>query len=511
MTRRRHRIASICLLAVVAALAGGSNANAAFNVTEFPVPTSNGTPWGITLGSDGNLWFTEQNGDHVARITPGGTVTEFLTSTTGVNPNSITAGPDGNLWFTETEADAIGRVTPSGVVMEFPVPVTNARPDGITAGPDGRIWFTEHNRGRIGRITTAGTFLAAFKLPNLNNQPDQITAGPDGNLWVTQTGVSAIDRVTPTGTITEFPTGVLGSSPRGITPGSDGNLWFTDYGTNSVGRITTSGTITEFPVPTPDAGLDDIAPGPDGNLWFAETGTSQIGQVSTSGVTLSETPVPTAHSQPFGVWPGPDGNIWFTEQTGRIGRLALPHFNLLNVYYIPNRFFIPNIAKVAHRGDTVRWLMLAAGRRGVMDTTGLNLYGITPAGGPIATPIGGVVSYAFDWAGTFPYDDPFHTASQGKVSVPISVARAVGAQETASVNWAATAPPAGDVFDVQVEVPGSSRFVPWQTTTALGGGFGPTDALWAGPGSYRFRSRLADPGPVQHASGYSAAKAITLS
>jgi streptogramin lyase len=323
--------------------------------------------------------------------------------------------------------------------------------------------------------------------------------------------VSAIDRVTPTGTITEFPTGVLGSSPRGITPGSDGNLWFTDYGTNSVGRITTSGTITEFPVPTPDAGLDDIAPGPDGNLWFAETGTSQIGQVSTSGVTLSETPVPTAHSQPFGVWPGPDGNIWFTEQTGRIGRLALPHFNLLNVYYIPNRFFIPNIAKVAHRGDTVRWLMLAAGRRGVMDTTGLNLYGITPAGGPIATPIGGVVSYAFDWAGTFPYDDPFHTASQGKVSVPISVARAVGAQETASVNWAATAPPAGDVFDVQVEVPGSSRFVPWQTTTALGGGFGPTDALWAGPGSYRFRSRLADPGPVQHASGYSAAKAITLS
>ncbi|MDB5040312.1 MAG: hypothetical protein JWN27_1038, partial [Candidatus Eremiobacteraeota bacterium] len=27
-------------------------------------------PWGITSGPDGNLWFTESNGNTVARITP---------------------------------------------------------------------------------------------------------------------------------------------------------------------------------------------------------------------------------------------------------------------------------------------------------------------------------------------------------------------------------------------------------------------------------------------------------
>ena len=88
------------------------------------------------------------------------------------------------------------------------------------------------------------------------------------------------------------------------------------------------------------------------------------------------------------------------------------------------------------------WLVLAPGQRGIMDTTGLNLYGTSPAGGPVATAIGGTFSYSFDWAGTFPYDDPFHTAARGRVSVPIVVTHAVGAVETAAVTWASADPPA---------------------------------------------------------------------
>ena len=29
------------------------------SITEFPVPTANSEPYGITAGPDGNLWFTE--------------------------------------------------------------------------------------------------------------------------------------------------------------------------------------------------------------------------------------------------------------------------------------------------------------------------------------------------------------------------------------------------------------------------------------------------------------------
>jgi len=40
------------------------------DITEFPIPTANSYPWGITAGPDSNLWFTEYDGGQIGRITP---------------------------------------------------------------------------------------------------------------------------------------------------------------------------------------------------------------------------------------------------------------------------------------------------------------------------------------------------------------------------------------------------------------------------------------------------------
>jgi streptogramin lyase len=37
-------------------------------ITEYPIPTSQSDLWGITAGPDGNLWFTEGNGNKIGRI-----------------------------------------------------------------------------------------------------------------------------------------------------------------------------------------------------------------------------------------------------------------------------------------------------------------------------------------------------------------------------------------------------------------------------------------------------------
>jgi streptogramin lyase len=37
-------------------------------------------------------------------------------------PRGMTAGPDGTLWFTEEQGDRIGRITTSGQVRYFPLP-----------------------------------------------------------------------------------------------------------------------------------------------------------------------------------------------------------------------------------------------------------------------------------------------------------------------------------------------------------------------------------------------------
>jgi virginiamycin B lyase len=182
----------------------------AATITEFPLPTPNSVPFGITAGPDGALWFGVSfgfvgfdEGNLIGRITTAGAITQFnlpRPPPDDSRPQGITAGPDGALWFTElgTAADTgnrIGRITTAGAITEFPLPTPRSSPFHITAGPDGALWFTEFGANRIGRITTAGT-LTEFPLPTPNSGPSGITAGPDGALWFSEETGNKIGRIT---------------------------------------------------------------------------------------------------------------------------------------------------------------------------------------------------------------------------------------------------------------------------------------------------------------------------
>lgn len=291
-------------------------------ITEFPLPLANSYPCCITVGPDGNLWFTEGSayGNRIGRITAAGHITEYSLPSADGEVIGITAGPDGNLWFSWGGFDArIGRITPQGQVTEYPLPNGNADPRAITAGPDGNLWFTEFVGNQIGRITPTGQ-LTEYPLPHPESMPWNITAGPDGNLWLAENGGHRIGRITPSGHLTEFPLPVPAGQPHGITRGADGNLWFTEEATQQMGRMTPEGTLTEFPLASKYAsGARDIAVGPDGNLWC--TAGSQIVRMSVTG----QTTIFFTHTGVGGlggITAGPDGHLWFVEtQTSRIGRL----------------------------------------------------------------------------------------------------------------------------------------------------------------------------------------------
>lgn len=299
------------LISIFILLFSANQASSGVPIIEYKIPTSKGNPQYITAGPDGNLWFTESDGNKIGKITTAGVITEYpLPSSSG--PGAITAGPDGNLWFIESDGNKIGRITTSGAITEYALPASNIYPGGITTGPDGNLWFAAGNS--IGKITTSG---AITEYP-LSNRAGGITAGPDGNVWFTEPSSYKIGKITPSGSITEYPLPASATYPINITAGPDGNLWFTetDSWISKIGKITTAGAITEYPLSS-GSEPEGITAGPNGNLWFTESGVktpngNKIGMITTSG-DITEYQIPTANSYSYGITTGPDGNLWFTE------------------------------------------------------------------------------------------------------------------------------------------------------------------------------------------------------
>jgi len=64
----------------------------------------------IVALASGIAWFTFYHAP-VHHASPAGSITEFSLPTGNSKPDGIAAGPDGNLWFTEDRGNSIGRIT----------------------------------------------------------------------------------------------------------------------------------------------------------------------------------------------------------------------------------------------------------------------------------------------------------------------------------------------------------------------------------------------------------------
>jgi virginiamycin B lyase len=467
-----HRV---LVLAALPALAAGTEAQ----ITEFPVPTASSRPYTIVAGPDGNLWFTESNGNKIARITTAGTITEFPVPTAASGPYGIAIGRDGNVWFTERFANQIGRYTPStGLFREFPIPTPFSQPWEIALAPDGNLWFTEEDAGLIGRITPTGA-IREFTPPSCCF-PTGITAGQDGNVWFTLEIGDQIGRVEPTGAMTMFPIPNVQVLPWDIAPGLDGGLWFTELAGRAVGRISLAGQVVELPVPGPFSGIAGVAAGADGLLWFTENDTDHVGAMDATGavVQLLNT---SPGARPLSITLGPDGNLWFTEaDRNAIGRVNLGVTDRVHVLAL-DAGFAPRLRR-ATMGKSVQWVFLGPNAHSVVDASGLGLFDSGPRS---------FVSYLTLTAlsaGTFVYHDGTGVAPDAAITIPVTLPAAASAGVPFPVTWSLVQAPPGLVFDVQVRVPGAPSFANLTSGPSRNGSY-----TAAAPGPYQFRARLRDP------------------
>lgn len=286
--------------------------------TEISMPAY-AAPYGVVLGPDGNIWVANGGGANaIARVTPSGTVTNFPLPGPGSNPRFIAVGSDRNLWFTEQSSNKIGRITTTGVITEFAVPTANSEPWGIAPGPDGALWFTEIKANKIGRITTAGA-ITEWQIPTPNSQPWGITAAPKGEprMYFTEQAGDKIGSIWMSGTISEVAL-AAGSAPRGIAVSED-LVWFAESGSGKLGRLADS-TPLEISFPS-NSQPTMLADGPGPSIWITMNGTNQLVRMAANGSVVGMYALP-ASARPMGLDMGSDGSMWVAETfPGKIAKV----------------------------------------------------------------------------------------------------------------------------------------------------------------------------------------------
>ena len=199
-------------------------------ITEFAV-TINGTSYhpgnGIVTGPDHNLWFTTKSSNAIIRMTTAGVMTSFT------NPNNcagsrITVGSDGDLWYT-LNCFAVERLTTAGVFTQYALPGEQAA--DIASASDDDLYFTEAGDHNVGKITTGGVvtlftspqYVFSRGIARVGNQVWFVDEGSGPNEF----GRLNIPSDTFAKPLTPKPAPLKPCCAEFLTAGSDGNVYFT--------------------------------------------------------------------------------------------------------------------------------------------------------------------------------------------------------------------------------------------------------------------------------------------
>jgi virginiamycin B lyase len=146
--------------------------------------TPGARPAGIAARADGTIWITEPGVDGFAVVSTVG-VSSFHIPFADAGPKAIVPGPEGHVWFTEENGPWLGRVTSvaltNGSYKRLSLP-TEQGTRWLAFGPAGDFWYTSGNR--IGSqspdywIAGPDCLAAGCDVP-----VTALAGGPEGSLW----------------------------------------------------------------------------------------------------------------------------------------------------------------------------------------------------------------------------------------------------------------------------------------------------------------------------------------
>jgi len=324
------------------ALAYAAGSARAANVQVFPVPTPSAGLSNIVAGPDGALWFNEQNGFAVGRITTAGVITQYpipraVYSHGGDGPTAIVSS-GGSLWTLANVGSTIDQISTAGVASQLYAHLdqsaTSISPDslggvwaaslsGAGGGPvSGGLFRVDPPRGRVHNYRNA-RFGGQF-------QPLPMATGPNGANWFADGG-SQVKSITNGGKVRAVH--IHGSGSQVITSlafDRKGDLWFTEYVPGGGYEPSTKGAIGEVPAGTTTATLTrlpgnktpgSLVLGSDGGVWFVWA--KGIGRIAPATGATQLVRLGSAY-HPSSIAFGSDHQLWFVDPLANdVGRVQL--------------------------------------------------------------------------------------------------------------------------------------------------------------------------------------------
>lgn len=325
MLSRRNR--SLATLLPVLGLIGAAASPLA--VVEYQIPRERAFPHDPAVGSDGIVWYTDQQNSFIGRLDPAtGKITDYPTPTPASGPHGIVVAPDGGVWYTAQRVAKLGRLDPgTGRIEEYSLPA-GARDPHTPLFRKGIVWFTAQQSNMYGRLDPRTRVAKMWTVPTNRALPYGLVNAPDGSIWVALFGTNKLGRIDgESGDLREITLPEAGARPRRLAVDESGMVWYSDYARGYLGSYNPkNGAFKEWPSPGgPGSAPYGIAIAPDGRIIYNEarpgtvvafdrkTGKMETIKIPTPGSVVRNMSVDSTRSR---VWLALSG-------TSRIGKIEL--------------------------------------------------------------------------------------------------------------------------------------------------------------------------------------------
>ncbi len=193
----------------------------------FPLPADrpNTNLNTATFDSNGNLWFTCQNGIYSRRDPSTGDM-EVFDAPRGRGPYGIATSSDGDIYYASLAGSYVGRINPKtgeATVLEPPTSGQGAR--RVWPDSQGRIWVSEWNAGQVAFYNPSSGAWREWELPGTGPRAYAVFVDTDDVVCLSDFGANTVVSFDPKSE--RFVVYNLPSSPSNVRQilGRTGEVW----------------------------------------------------------------------------------------------------------------------------------------------------------------------------------------------------------------------------------------------------------------------------------------------